>query len=413
MPAKINTSMLLLFATGLLHAQEPRKYAGTVRDAQTTQSIQGAYISAKLARQNAVSNNAGAFSIHGNAIDSLVIDALGYERIVLALDTNTGAIEVKMHPVSFLLPDLTVTAYQIDWASFLLKVYKASFRTATDPFESDLQKTIDVAINGVSTRKISLSAYSHYEGFSIKGLTSYLRGNTFWYAVNKADIGDTRDFIDRNETGKPQVFTELDAGKFQWLLTTDTTGSATKSGIVDYRMLGISVFGDDSVYIVQHTPHDAASNKTIRTLNQYATNGMYTFFSAEKTYYIRKSDLRLLRIDFLQHGGNLDEKGAGKNIGRIDSISGKVGLLYIDNALHPAYLYQNYSYRDMNGNQVERKDSSYYSNVQLKNLADAELKTKYQLQKIYRSYPIRDAAGTYESRLGAFWWVPVTKSAKE
>jgi len=393
-----------------VNAQGEKIIRGTIQDGISLAFIQGAYIFSTKQSINVISNGEGVFSLSITIVrnaDSLIIDALGYERQILPLTEFDASLHIKLRPVTYVLPEVTVSSYHINWVEFMGKFGQA-LKTTKIPFESDLQKTIDVSTNSISHRKINIKAFSHYEGLTMSGLTSYLRGLTFWYAVNESRVGDTTSFIDCNESGKPQVFTDFEMGRFQWLVASDTTGVSSGESIAQYHMEAITVFGGDSVYIVKHTPKPAEINKSVQKLNQFSSNGVYTFFSAEKTYYVRKKDYRLLRIDFYQNSGQLNQS-TKKNVRSIDHISGSVGFQYPGSSPHPAYIYQTCVYTDIQGNLMERKDSSYYSNVKMIDISNEELKKKYQISKIYRSYPIRDVQLNIEPNLGAFWYVPMIK----
>ena len=80
-----------------------------------------------------------------------------------------------------------------------------------------------------------------------------------------------------------------------------------------------------------------------------------------------------------------------ENILSIKEISGSIGFQYFNGNIHPAYIYQFYAYVDKNGNDIERRDSSYFSNVQNIKLTERDLKSKYQISSIYRNFPIRSA----------------------
>lgn len=383
---------------------------GVLQDQKSLYFIPGAYVSVNNKKANAVSNTEGAFLLTLDDLssnDSLVVEALGYKKVTVSISGITNEIRILLIPIENILPEVIVGTYNVNWASFVGK-YVKNIKPAKNPFESELQKTITVVKNGDSAKKISLHAYSHYEGLTVKAFSSYLRGLNFWFAVDKYMLGDTSSFMAYNESGKPQVFTEFELGKFQWLIMTDTTGVSKGESIAKYEIESISLFGEDSIYVVKHTPKSQEDNKRVRSLNQMASNNLYSFFSVEKRFYIRKKDFKLIKIDFYQSGGVADAL-VEKNVKRLDYISGSVGFHYIDETIHPAYIHQKMAYVDINGNSLERIDNTYFSNVKSLMLSDAELKRKYQIKKIFRSYPIREVSLENYQNIGAFWYVPFIK----
>jgi hypothetical protein len=66
-------------------------------------------------------------------------------------------------------------------------------------------------------------------------------------------------------------------------------------------------------------------------------------------------------------------------------------------------------YQDINGNEIERNDSCFFSNIKMEKLSDDELKKRYQIKNIYRSFPIRDVSLEYQEKLSPFWYVPKLK----
>lgn len=384
---------------------------GVLQNHENYQLIEGAYVSVNNKLANAISNIEGEFLLildNSNYTDSLIIEALGYKKKVVPISDFIQKITILLTPIENILPEVIVRTYNVNWASFVAK-YVRNIKPAKIPFESELQKSIIVVKNGDSTKKIMLRAYSHYEGLTAKGFSSYLRGLNCWFVVDNYTLGDTTKFIAYSESGKPQVFTELELGKFQWLMLTDTTGISKAESIAKYDIESISLFGEDSVYIVKHTPKSQKENNRVRLLNDASSNNLYSFFSTEKRFYIRKKDFKLIRIDFYQYGG-MPSGGIEKNIKYLNYISGSVGFYYIDETIHPTFIKQKISYIDIDGNSVERIDNTYFSNIKSILLSDAELNRKYQINKIYRSYPIRDVSLKNYKNIGAFWYVPIIKN---
>ncbi|MFN9590190.1 MAG: carboxypeptidase-like regulatory domain-containing protein [Bacteroidota bacterium] len=383
---------------------------GTLQNERNYSLIDGASISAKNSNTNAISNKDGEFIISINnsiSTDTLVITALGYKKFTIAISDFTKPITIQLMPVDNILPEVIISSYKVNWASFISK-YVKNIRQANTPFESEFQKIIFVNKNGDSSKKISLRGFSHYEGITQKGFSSNLRGLNVWFGVDSYDLYDTSSFIAFNESGRPQVFTELEMGKFQWLIVTDTNGVSKNQSIATYEIENISLFGDDSIYVIKHTPKLEIDDKRVRLLNEFSGNEFYSFFSAVKKYYIRKKDFKLIKIDFYQSGNNSDmgNKFNGKNL---NYISGSMGFYYTNETVHPSYIYQKTSYGDNYGNTYERNDYVYFSNIKAIMLKDSELKKKYQLNKIFRNYPIRDVLFTNYQNIGAFFNVPVIK----
>jgi hypothetical protein len=392
-----------------INAQGVRLLNGTVKDANTGSPLQGAYISFPGKNLNAITGGTGAFSLvipsSLTISDTIVINALGYERQVYPLVANTQDIQVYLKPAEHILPGVTVASYKVDWTDFIAKFVR-SFRSAELPFESTIHKTVQVSVNGKSTEKLKATGLAHNEGFTLSALKSYLRGLTIWYALTGFTTPDTALFIDANENGIPQAFTDLQRGKFQWLITTDTTGWSDNAAIANYTLQEITLFDGDSVYVVKHRPKSELTNPKVKMLNEWSSRNLYQFFSAEKTYYLRKSDHRLLRIDFYQPAGTFTDAMRTK-IKTIDHISGSIGFWHFDKTPHPAYIYEQISYTDIHNNLIERNDSIFFSNIMMEKLSDDALKKRFQSKRLYRSYPIRDIELPIEPAVGAFRWVPV------
>ena len=93
----------------------------------------------------------------------------------------------------------------------------------------------------------------------------------------------------------------------------------------------------------------------------------------------------------------------------IREISGTVKFDYFNNIPHPVFLNQKYLYEDRNGNIIERIDKIYYSNIKMVRLSKDELKKKYQLAKIFQTYPRRQFNAMHYERIGPFFHVPTIK----
>ncbi len=399
-------SLVSILAITFCQAQEIKSVNGVILDQKTGLPLQGVYVRTLSKTANAISNGSGSFTmtISGNPSiqDSIVIDALGYSRMVMPLSFILEK-PILLIPTTYVLPDVTVGSYRVDWNDFMKKI-GLGMRYGKLPFESEIQKSITVSTNLSLPKRYSFSGLTHSEGVTEEAFTSYLRGSTFWHTVVSSEIKDTTSFIGCNLSGKPEVFTEFERGKFQWLYKIYAIGRE----IAEYKIEAITQFGGDSVYIVNYLPKDSESNKEVRKLNSFSSNGIFAFFSLEKTYYVRKKDFRILRIDFVQKPGILSSS-MKTNINKIHEISGSIGLEYFNETPHPVYVYENYLYQDINGNEIVRNDSCFFSNIKMEKLSDDELKKRYQIKNIYRSFPIRDVSLEYQEKLSPFWYVPKLK----
>ena len=398
--------VLVFFIGGVNGQQLTASITGFIKDSKTKIEIEGAFVHSSSKKSNAIADEKGEFLLSTEQFtfqdDSIYFDALGYKTFAIATkDFKNGSI-VLLDPVAFVLPDVVV--YHFDWLQFLKKMGN-KIKEAKIPFESDLHKTINVAINGKDSKKISVHALSHTEGITGEVYTSYLRGLNFWYVADKYDIEDTIGFIDCNSSGKPMLFTEFDWGEFQWLFK--SYNSKSDELFADYELDKITVFENDSIYLVNYTPKPN-SEKIIQSLNTFSRRGIHTYFSMQKKLYIRKKDLQLLRIDFNQTDLSIPETFK-KNISNISELSGSVSFQYFNGVPHPSYIYANYKYTDINDNKIERNDRLYFSNIKQENLSEEALKKKYQIVRIYRSYPIRSVQFLNYIKLGAFDFAPIIK----
>ena len=393
--------VLLIFIFSIQGVSAQQRVFGRIVDIESGMPVQGAYIKAIKSNSNSVSDGNGIFNIiiTGDNFDTLVIDALGYKQILI-----TDKILVKLIPSSFLLPEITVRT-MTNWNEFWSKI---SIQTNNPmPAESEVVKKVDFRINGSYLTTSQFRALSHFEGLSLEGLRNYLRGRLFWYVVQSGSATDTTSIINYDGLLNSVLFTDLDLGIFLYLLAIDTSPKGAKFGIGRNVLMGITNFGSDSVYIIDFYPVDDSVRENTIKFNR-ASSKFYSLFSAEKRFYIRKSDFKILRIDFKQNSKD-PEPVVKENILSIKEISGSIGFQYFNGNIHPAYIYQFYAYVDKNGNDIERRDSSYFSNVQNIKLTERDLKSKYQISSIYRNFPIRSAFFLNKKRLGHFRYVPFKK----
>jgi hypothetical protein len=120
---------------------------------------------------------------------------------------------IKLYEDIVILPEVIVQSL-FNWDNFVKKI---KLEESTTPFESDFQKNITIKQNTKKTSEYKFRGYAHDEGFTLKGLRSYLRGKSFWYSVFFNKFTDTTSFINFNGTEKPQLFSELESGLFYWL----------------------------------------------------------------------------------------------------------------------------------------------------------------------------------------------------
>jgi len=396
--------LICIFSIQCVSAQQ--KIFGRIVDIDRGMPVQGAYIKSIKSNSNSVSDGNGIFNIKitGENFDTLVIDALGYKQILITDKIISDSILVKLIPSSFLLPEITVST-MTNWNEFWSKI---SIQTNNPmPAESEVFKKVDFRINGSYQTTSQFRALSHFEGFSLDGLRSYLRGRLFWYVVQSGSAIDTTSIINYDGLLNSALFTDLDLGVYLYLLAVDTSPKGAKFGLGRNIFNGITNFGSDSVYIIDFYPVDDSVRENTIKFNR-ASSKFYSLFSAEKRFYIRKSDFKILRIDFKQTSKD-PEPVVKENILSIREISGSIGFHYFNGNIHPAYIYQFYAYVDKNGNEIERRDSSYFSNVQNIKLTERDLKSKYQISSIYRNFPIRSASILNQKRLGHFRYVPFKK----
>lgn len=379
---------------------------GRVINSQGGLPVQGAYIRTNKSLSNSVSDGSGMFrvNISDQIVDTLIIEALGYNQVVLPIKSRSDTLTIKLVSIPFQLPEVNVYAIK-DWKEFWSRLKLTTNNPV--PAESEIIKKVDFNVNGTELNSSNFKALSHFEGLSINGLQSYLRGMLFWYVVHAFQVNDTAEIIQYDGLPHSELFTDIDRGLFLWLLAVDISPGGRRFGLGRNVFKGITNFGNDSVYVVEFYPEEDGKRENTVKFNR-ATSKFYSLFSAEKRFYIRKSDFQILRIDYKQNSKD-PEPLLKDNIQSIKEISGSIGFQYYNGSIHPSYIYQFFSYTDKNGNHIKRSDSSYFSNTQFIQLNEPELKKKYQLAKLYRNFPIRSAAFLYKSRIGHFRYVPIKK----
>ena len=405
----IKTILITLFCSLLCvncKAQIDNKFQGVIIDGNTNLPIEGVYIKSSNNESNAITNKTGYFlilfskKISNN--DSIIINGLGYKTIKLQISTlNNGPI--KLYEEIVTLPEVIVQSL-FNWDNF---VNKLKLEFATVPFESDFQKNITIKQNSEKTKEYKFKGHAHDEGFTFKGLRSYLRGKSFWYSVFFNKYTDTTSFINFNGAEKPKLFSEFERGLFYWLLM----WSSNKFRIADCKIIDITAFGGDSIYVIKYEPKIVESKKLIdkvdRHINGHKIGNIY-YPSLDKIFYIRKKDFTIIQIDFKQRN-EISNADTSINIKNIIETSGSVKFQYFNDIPHPIYLNEKHIYEDKNGNIIERIDNIYYSNIKMVKLSEAELKKKYQINHIYRNYPIRDVVMLNYEKIGPFYYVPTIK----
>jgi hypothetical protein len=383
-----------------------KSIVGKVVNSESGQPVQGTHISTKKSDANSVADMNGVFNIHINQLseDTLVINALGYKQVLIPCQNLSDTLIIKLFVTYFQLPEITVSTIN-NWNEFWSRIKLSS----NNPFpsESETYKKVDFKINGNKLNASHFKALSHFEGFSVHGLSSYLRGKLFWYVVYAFQISDSSGIINYDGLPHSELFTDLDLGLFLWLLSVDTSRGGNRFGLGRNVFKGITNFGNDSVYVVEFYPEEDGMRENAIKFNR-ATSKFYSLFSAEKRFYIRKSDFQILRIDFKQSTRD-PEPLLKENIISIKEISGSIGFQYYKGNIHPTYIYQYYAYTDKSGNSIERSDSTFFSDIQFIKLPERELKEKYQLAKVYKSFPIRSVSHLHKSRIGHFKFVPIKK----
>ena len=403
-------SILIFFICSIIYeeskAQVEKKIQGTIINGITSLPIEGVFLKSKNNESNAITDNEGYFSMllinNSSSYDSIIINGLGYKTIKLPISTYNNE-PIRLFQEIAILPEVIVQSL-FNWDNFEKKI---NLEESTTPFESDFQKNISIKQNSKKISQFIFKGYAHNEGFTLKGLTSYLRGKSFWYSVFFDKYTDTTSFINFNGTEKPQLFSEFEKGLFYWLLMLPNN----KFRIADCKIIDVTIFGGDSIYVIKYEPKIEESKKLIdrvdRRINGHKIGNIY-ISSLDKILYIRKKDFTIIQIDFNQRN-EISNADTSSNVKNIREISGTVKFDYFNNIPHPVFLNQKYLYEDKNGNIIERIDNTYYSNIKLVKLSEAELKNKYQINHIYRNYPIRNVAMLNYEKLGPFYYTPTIK----
>ena len=403
-------SILIFFICSIIYeeskAQVEKKIQGTIINGITSLPIEGVFLKSKNNESNAITDNEGYFSMllinNSSSYDSIIINGLGYKTIKLPISTYNNE-PIRLFQEIAILPEVIVQSL-FNWDNFEKKI---NLEESTTPFESDFQKNISIKQNSKKISQFIFKGYAHNEGFTLKGLTSYLRGKSFWYSVFFDKYTDTTSFINFNGTEKPQLFSEFEKGLFYWLLMLPNN----KFRIADCKIIDVTIFGGDSIYVIKYEPKIEESKKLIdrvdRRINGHKIGNIY-ISSLDKILYIRKKDFTIIQIDFNQRN-EISNADTSSNVKNIREISGTVKFDYFNNIPHPVFLNQKYLYEDKNGNIIERIDNTYYSNIKLVKLSEAELKNKYQINYIYRNYPIRNVAMLNYEKLGPFYYTPTIK----
>jgi hypothetical protein len=275
------------------------------------------------------------------------------------------------------------------------------------PFESDFQKSISIKKNTSPSKEYTFKGYAHDEGITFEGLKGNIRGRSFEYGVFFNKFTDTTSFINFTGSEAPQIFTDLERGQFYWLFIIPVN----KYKIADFKIIDVTTLGGDSVYVIKYKPDIEESKKLIDKIDRRIVGrgiGNIYYVSSEKTFYIRKKDYSIIQIDFNQRN-EISNADTSANIKNIRAISGSVKFEYFNGTPHPVFLNEKYIYEDKYGNVIEREDKVYYSNIQMIRLSEAELKKKYQLAKIFQTYPRRQFNAMHYERMGPFFYVPTIK----
>ena len=403
-------SILIFFICSIIYmeskAQVEKRFQGTIINSITYLPIEGVFLKSKNNESNAITNNEGYFSIllinNSSNNDSIIINALGYKSIKIPISILNKE-PIKLYEDILTLPEVIIKSL-FNWDNFAKKI---KLEESTTPFESDFQKNITIIHNAKKTSEYKFKGYAHDEGFTLKGLRSNLRGKSFWYSVFFKKYTDTTSFINFNGYERPQLFSEFERGLFYWLLLLPNN----KFRIADCKIIDVTVFGGDSIYIIKYEPKIEESKKLIdkvdRHINGHKIGNIY-YSSLDKIFYIRKKDFTIIQIDFKQRN-EISNTDTSVNIKNIIETSGSVKFQYFNDIPHPIFLNEKHIYEDKNGNIIERIDNIYYSNIKMIKLNEAELKKKYQINHIYRNYPIRDVGMLNYEKIGPFYYTPTIK----
>jgi hypothetical protein len=403
-------SILIFFICSIIYtesnAQVEKKLQGTIVDSITNMPIEGVYIKISNKDYNAITNKSGYFSMSIDQeilkTDSIIINGLGYKTIKLSISKLNNE-PIKIYQEIVTLPEVIVRSL-FNWDNFAKKI-KLEF--AKIPFESTFQKNISIKKNTNPSKEYIIKGYAHDEGFTKEGLQGNIKGRSFSYGVFFNKFSDTSSFINFNGSKEPQIFTDFESGLFFWLFIIPVN----KYEVADFKIIDVTTLGGDSIYVIKYKPDIEESKKLIDKIDRRIVGrgiGNIYYISSEKTFYIRKKNYSIIQIDFNQRN-EISNTNTSANIKNIHEISGSVKFEYFNGTPHPVFLNEKYIYEDKYGNIFEREDKVYYSNIQMIRLSEAELKKKYQLAKIFQTYPRRQFNQIHSERMGPFFYVPTIK----
>jgi len=387
-------------------AQVEKKIQGTIINGITSLPIEGVFLKSKNNESNAITDNEGYFSMllinNSSSNDSIIINALGYKSIkipILILNKEP----IKLYEDIVTLPEVIVQSL-FNWDNFVKKI-KLDF--AKLPFESEIQKIVSIKIDSKLPKEYLLKGYAHDEGLTKEGLRGNIRGKSLSYGVFFNKFSDIVSFINYNGSEFPLAFTDFERGEFYWLLLMFNSNSP----YADCKIKDVTTLGGDSIYVINYKPKIDESKNQINKINRRINRqniGNIHYLSLDKIFYIRKKDFTIIQIDFKQRN-EISNADTSANIKNIRGISGSVKFEYFNGTPHPVFLNEKYIYEDKYGNIIEREDKVYYSNIQMIRLSETELKKKYQLAKIFQTYPRRQFNNIYSEKIGPFYYTPTIK----
>ena len=396
----ISIILLCFFLFCEINAQIEKKIQGTIVDSITNMPLEGVYIKISNKDYNAITNKSGYYSMSIDQAtlntDSIIVNGLGYKTIKLPISKLNNE-PIKLYQLLVDLTEVTVKSI-FNWDNFVKKI---KFNYAKLPFESDFQKSITIKKNTSPSKEYIIKGYTHDEGFTKEGLIGNIRGSSFNYGVFFNKFSDTASFINFNGSVEPQIFTDFERGQFYWLLLIFYSNSP----YAECKIKAMTTLGGDSIYVINYKPKLEESKKLIDKANRSITRqeiGNIYYLSLDKTFYVRKKDFTIMQIDFIQRT-EISNADTSTNVKNIRELSGSVKFEYFNGTIHPVFLNEKYIYEDKYGNIIEREDKVYYSNIQMIRLSEAELKKKYQLAKIFQTYPRRQFNQIHSERMGAFF----------
>ena len=405
----IKAILIIIFCSLLCvncNAQIEKKIQGTIVDSITNMPLEGVYIKISNSDYNAITNKSGYFSLSIDQAtlnnDSIIINGLGYKTIKLPISIYNNE-PIRLFQEIAILPEVIVQSL-FNWDNFVKKI---KLEESTTPFESDIQKSITIKKNTNPSKEYIIKGYAHDEGLTLEGLKGNIRGRSFNYGVFFNIFSDTTSFINYNGSREPQIFTDLEWGQFYWLFLIFKSNSP----YAECKITDVTSLGGDSIYVINYKPKIEESKNQINKINRRINRqniGNINYLSLDKTIYIRKKDFTIMQIDFIQRN-EISNADTSANIKNIREISGSVKFEYFNGTPHPVFLNEKYIYEDKYGNVIEREDKVYYCNIQMIRLSEAELKKKYQLAKIFQTYPRRQFNQIHTERIGPFFYVPTIK----